>query len=149
MDPFLELFGAVAPFLREFQEGLPPAPDVEPQAPLSQEEQAQASSSHRAPDPEGRAVLETPELVSGIESHLEKGLRSYSQRPSVTKRFPRIDSQTLDFSNLAKQLAKDELDVGSKSTDELRDLFQKVRNIHNVQGIYDDLLRSLSEQPRP
>ena len=36
MDPFLELFGAVAPFLRDVQEGLPQAPDV-PAPPLYQE----------------------------------------------------------------------------------------------------------------
>jgi hypothetical protein len=54
----------------------------------------------------------------------------------------------LDFSALAKHLAQEELEVGSKSTEELLDLFKLVQKISRIQGIFDDLLKSLNEKEK-
>lgn len=108
---------------------------------------AQASSSHMAHDQEERAVLGT-RIKGGIEDSVENGLRAYCNRPSVAKRFPQIHYPSLDFSALAKHLAQEELEVGSKSTEELLDLFKLVQKISRIQGIFDDLLKSLNEKEK-
>lgn len=143
----MELFEAVAPFLREVQEGLPQAADVQPQLPLPQE--GQAASPHSAPDLEEQVVLYTTplknQIKAEIETSVERSLRAYCDWPSVAKRFPKVNYPSLDYSALAKHLAQEELEVGSKSTKELLELFQMVQGVSGIKGLFNDLLRSLNE----
>ena len=108
---------------------------------------AQASSSHLAQDLDVPPDLET-RMKKEIEGSIENRLRTYCKRPSVAKRFPQIHCLNLDFSALAKQLAEEELDVGSKSRAELLDMFKHVQKIHEIRGLFDDLLKSLNEKEK-
>ncbi|XXG41891.1 hypothetical protein AAC387_Pa01g2262 [Persea americana] len=108
---------------------------------------AQASSSHLAQDLDVPPDLETC-MKKEIEGSIENRLRTYCKRPSVAKRFPQIHCLNLDFSALAKQLAEEELDVGSKSRAELLDMFKHVQKIHEIRGLFDDLLKSLNEKEK-
>lgn len=84
------------------------------------------------------------QIITEIELTIENKLRTYWKRPRVVQRFPNIGS--FNFSDLAKHLAPEELDLKSKSTKELLDPFRHVQNINNVCSLFDVLLGELNER---
>lgn len=101
----------------------------------------------RAPDQEGRAVLDTSiqGQIQAVESALKRSFEGYCQWPSVAQRFPLLDFQNLDYSDLAKDLAQ-QLDLDYKSTEELLDLLTFVQKKHNMRSLFDQLLNSLMKK---
>jgi len=118
------------------------------EAPISFPEQAEEETTASHPNPaheqEGNPELDR-KIKEGIEAAIESRFRSYSNRPSVAKRFPDIYFQNLDFTALAKLLTQ-ELDVDYKSTDELLGLLKLVQNTKNIKSLIDDLLTDLNEK---
>lgn len=79
-----------------------------------------------------------------IELTVKEKLRTYWKRPSVAQRFPNIKS--LDFADLAKLLAQEDLELESKSTKDLLDLFKHVQNLKNVSPLFEELLGELNDR---
>lgn len=82
---------------------------------------------------EERAILKDRQIKEGIEDALANCFRAYCNRPSTAKRFPQINYPNLDFGASSRQLAQEDLDVGSKSREELLELFGLINQKGTVQ----------------
>lgn len=62
------------------------------------------------------------EIWNEIELTLESKLRTYCRRPRVVNRFPNRNFSDLNFSELAKHMAREDLDLSCKSTEQLLEM---------------------------
>jgi hypothetical protein len=117
-------------------------PAVNAEEAPTQHEQKREVPSSSAP----HRTEEEKRLENRIEAVLHKHLKKFCERKSVVGAFPELDFSNFDFDALARQLARDNLDVECKSTTDLELLLENLKTVNDSSSLLRNFLANLNHE---